>query len=43
MPAGARESLRLLPPLNISGEECDLALGVLDNAIEEAYDVIAGA
>lgn len=35
MPAGARESIRFLPALNVSAEEVDIALDAFDKACAE--------
>jgi 4-aminobutyrate aminotransferase len=37
MPAGAREAMRFLPPLNVSAEEVDECLRVTDEAIGEVF------
>ncbi len=38
MTAGARESLRFLPPLTVSKEEADIALGIFREALKEVVD-----
>jgi len=43
MPAGAREAMRLLPALNISESECELALKVLGESCEQAFAAAANA
>jgi 4-aminobutyrate aminotransferase len=37
MPAGAREAMRFLPPLNVSAEEVDECLRVTDEALAEVF------
>jgi len=34
--AGARETVRFLPPLTVTQQEVDLALGIFKEAIDEA-------
>eukprot|EP00877_Chromochloris_zofingiensis_P004955 jgi/Chrzof1/14460/Cz09g03230.t1 len=38
MPAGARESMRFLPPLNVTQEEVDMALDVFDKSCAEVFN-----
>ena len=35
--AGARETVRFLPPLTVSEAEIDTALGILSKALEEVF------
>ena len=36
--AGARESIRFLPPLNVKEEEIAKALGILEESLEEVFN-----
>lgn len=36
--AGARESIRFLPALNVSKEEVDMALSIVEQALSDTFD-----